>query len=98
MEGLTRRMDGFLQRFSKIPQLSLLENFPHKEHEDLNGPSLNQLENFEVVVENINGREIMTEKMNEKKIENNLANNSYTHSMVSMPKMEISIFDGKNSR
>ena len=43
-------------------------------------------------------REIMVDRMNDRRIENNLVNNSYTHSVVPMPKLEIPMFDDKNPR
>ena len=40
----------------------------------------------------------MADRMNDIRIENSSVNSSCTHSIVPMPKLEISMFDGKNPR
>ena len=86
----------------KIPQLSLSEDYPPKEHGEPilkgDGSSLKQTGFSTIKVENMNDREIIVERVNEKKTKNNSANNSFTRNMVPMSKLEIPMFDGKNSR
>ena len=60
--------------------------------------NLKQTITLAIEVKNMHDREFMANRMNDRRMENNSMNNSYTHSIVPMTKLEIHMFDSKNPR
>ena len=99
MDGLAKRLDGFLQVFSRISQISLLFHFLLKENADPilegNGPNPRP-SRLPVLRLKTSVRDNLTDWMVDRRLENNFYSTPYVHNNAPMPELEIPLFDGKN--
>jgi len=97
MNGLARRLDGFMLMFSKMPQVSLPTDFPPKEQPEPilqgNGTNLRTAGSSELEIEPM--EENVVERTVERRQEARAASNQ---PYFPLPKLEILMFDCRNLR